>query len=521
MKANSLYTISVSSHNPKMEPHSLPNEVIAQICFYLCSHCQNPGVFPNSNTKEARADKVTLARMCRTSKRICSIAQPVLFHYFACGNLARSVNTEFSEHYADWNCEDWNLEDDKLTVFVRTLITRPELAACVESLQLQSSGVQDNCTPELMQVLGDAGIGLGFQLPVGWRWGGWFDDPDSWDDDGRSGVFNENRLEFHKWLMGLAIALTPRTETLMYVCEILDELDWFNDSQTVLPALKTLALRGSRQCDYYLFEIHPFLTAASNLQTLYALDCRGNTIASIAFSQIEDSNGDAWTENLTVSRLRKLVLDQLPKAAFEKLMERCVELEDLVYYIHSWYDCPDIIRALSQTEKRLKNLCFGYLPPPLPTGYESMLDHDDYRTITLVTSVRKFTQLEELVIDQALFYSKSDSSAGAGRLETLLPPSIRKVYFTYVYKSMYEDLMYLAWIAPESYPKLRSVKIGLVSPIPPERVAEIEHMKTVASAFAIVGVHISWEENLMGPFLYTAIPGGTPGLTLTCVPGCA
>ncbi|OAF54748.1 hypothetical protein VC83_08939 [Pseudogymnoascus destructans] len=59
---------------------------------------------------------------------------------------------------------------------------------------------------------------------------------------------------------------------------------------------------------------------------------------------------------------------------------------------------------------------------------------------------------------------------------------------------------------------------GLVSPIPPETVEEIEHMKTVEPAFADVGVHVSWEENLMGPFLYTAIPGGTPGLTVTCVP---
>jgi len=152
------------------------------------------------------------------------------------------------------------------------------------------------------------------------------------------------------------------------------------------------------------------------------------------------------------------------------------------------------------------------------TGYESILDHDYYEAIIPVTSVREFTQLEELVINQALLYCKSDSSVGTGRLERLLPFSIQKVHFTYVYKSMYEDLMYLAWTAPEYFPNFRSVKIGLVSPIPLERVAEIAHMKTVESAFAIVGAHVSWEENFMGPYLYTAIPGGTPGLTVTCVP---
>lgn len=380
--------------------------------------------------------------------------------------------------------------------------------------------MQDICTPELMQVLSDGSGALGFKLPVGWRWGGWSDVwPDDWSGgDVKPGIFNDNCLVFHNWLMGVAIALTPRTETLMYTCEILDELDWFKDTQTMLPTLKTLALRGAHRCDYYLFDIHPFLTAAPNLQTLYALDCRGNAIASTMLLLLDDEDGDSWTKNLTVSKVRKLVLDELPKAAFEKLMERCVELEDLVYYIHSWYDCPDIERAFSQTEKRLKKLCFGYLPPSIPTGYESILGDVDYAAITTVTSLQEFTQLEEVVIDQALIYRYFDSSTGTGRLERLLPPSIQRVYFTYVYKSMYEDLRQLARVAPGSFPKLRSVKIGLVSPIPPERVAEIEHMKTVESAFAIVGVHVSWEENLMGPFLYTAVPGGTPGLTVTCVP---
>ncbi|KFZ07021.1 hypothetical protein V501_06871 [Pseudogymnoascus sp. VKM F-4519 (FW-2642)] len=504
-----------------MVSYSVPNEIIAQICPYLCSHCQNPGVFPNSNTTEARTEKVTLARMCRSSKTLCAIAQPILFHYYACGNLARSVDTEFSDHYDSWNRESWDLEDDKLAVFIRSLITRPDLAACVESLQLKSSGVQDVCTPELMKILGDAARAIVFELPTGWSWDGWTGKYlEVWTDEVQPGRFNENRLDFHKWLMGVAIALTPRTESLMYMCEYLDELDWswYADNKMALPALKTLALRGAQRSDYYLFQIQPFLAAAPNLQTLYALDCRGNAIASTLLLSFDYNDGDPWSEDLAVSKLRKLVLDELPSEGFEKLIERCVELEDLVYYFHFWYDCPDIVRALSRTDKRLKKLCYGFLPNPVPTGYESVLDDEDYETIPLVTSLRELTHLEELVIDQALLYRKSDTSTGTERLETLLPPSIQRVHFTYVYKTMYEDLMHLASVAPGSFPKLRSVTIGLVGPIPPERVEGIEHMKTVEPAFADVGVHVSWEENLMGPFLYTAIPGGTPGLDVTCVP---
>jgi hypothetical protein len=86
-----------------MASNSLPNEILAQICSYLCFHCRNPGIFPNSNTTESRIDKITLARMCRASKMLCSIAQPALFHYYASGNLARSVRTDFQKYKRSWN----------------------------------------------------------------------------------------------------------------------------------------------------------------------------------------------------------------------------------------------------------------------------------------------------------------------------------------------------------------------------------------------------------------------------------
>lgn len=151
----------------------------------------------------------------------------------------------------------------------------------------------------------------------------------------------------------------------------------------------------------------------------------------------------------------------------------------------------------------------------MPGSYESRLPDGDYATIS---SLRQFAQLEELVIDQALLYRKSDSSTTGTRLVALLPPSIRRVHFTYVYRSMYEDLLRLALEAPAAFPSLYSVKIGLSSPIPPERAAEIEHMKTVESAFASRGVGALWVEDFMGPFLYTAIPGGATGVTVPHVP---
>lgn len=470
-------------------------------------------------------DKSTLARMCRASRTLRSIAQPILFHYYASGNLARSVDTDFYEDSCNWNVERWGPENDKLPAFLRILVTRPDLALCVESLQLQRSGIQDICDAELMQLLYDAGRALNFKLPVGWRWESWVkdDSTDYWSDDecqwSRDPIrfwsednVNPHRLAFHDWLMGLAIALAPRTEMLMYMCETLDELYEFQESKTVLPALKTLALRGAMDNGYFLVEIHPLTAVASNLETLYALDCDGAKCHDAPFSTIHNPD---LRENVGVSRLRKLVLDELHPHRFERFIGRCAQLEDLEYYIRHWYNHPDIIRAISPRKERLRRLCFGYLPPPVPSSYESMLPNSDYAT---VSSLQQFSQLEELVIDQALLYHKSDSSTTGTRLVALLPRSIRRVHLTYVYRSIYDDLQRLALDAPAAFPRLCSVRIGLSSPIPPERAAEMEHMKTVEPAFASRGVRVSWAEDFMGPFLYTAIPGGAPGVVVPHVP---
>lgn len=215
-----------------------------------------------------------------------------------------------------------------------------------------------------------------------------------------------------------------------------------------------------------------------------------------------------------MSKLHKLVLDVLRPEYFEELTWRCSQLEGLEYYIHYRSNHPDIMRAISPRKERLRRLCLGHLPPPVPGSYESRLLDGSYVTIS---SLRQFTQLEELIINQALLYCKSNSFITGTRLVALLPPSIRRVHFTYVYRSMYEDLLRLALEASAAFPSLPSVKIGLSSPIPPERAVKIEHMKTVESGFASRGVRVSWAEDIMDPFLYTAIPGGAPGVTVSYV----
>lgn len=57
-----------------------------------------------------------------------------------------------------------------------------------------------------------------------------------------------------------------------------------------------------------------------------------------------------------MSKLHKLVLDDLRREDFEELIRRCAQLEDLEYYIHHWRNHPDIMRAISPRKGRLRKL---------------------------------------------------------------------------------------------------------------------------------------------------------------------
>ncbi|OBT61321.1 hypothetical protein VE03_09524 [Pseudogymnoascus sp. 23342-1-I1] len=470
-----------------MEYYGLPNEVLDRICYYLCFHCQNPGIFPNSDTKENRTDKVALARLCRASKRLNAVAQPTLFHYYAAGNLPRKANTDLGR-----TRQFFGEEDDKLPLFVRTLVSRPDLAACVTALQLQTSNAATDYTPETLDRFAQASRALGLATPTPL-----YPEPNKY----RS-LLTRHRRNIHRWLQALAIALTPRLEMLLHVLEDVTPYDYLEDSEVELPALKTVALRGSH-ADYDLHDARPLIAAAPNLDTLYALDC-GDPVEN-----------QSW---LALGGVRKIVLDGLQPVDMAETLSGCHSLQDLEYYMYDWSESSLIIRALAPVMQDLRRLCLSRLPL-LAKTYHDMLPGDDG---VLMPSFYSLSNLEDLVIDQVFVYSKRSAPTDTGRLTGLLPRSIRSVHLTYVYKAINADLLHLAAAAPSRYPNLRSVKIGFVD-VTPARAAEMEQLPMVEAAFAASGVRLTWREDFTGPYLYTVIPGGASGMTIahvnTTVPG--
>ncbi|KAH0431658.1 hypothetical protein CcaCcLH18_06962 [Colletotrichum camelliae] len=102
----------------------LPSEILSQICEELCYHCRNPRHFVNADEEDSIGDKRALAKLCCTGCALLNLGQPVLCHYYATGNLEPVLDNGIKRYSDPWR----TLDDDKLTLFLRTIIERPQLS---------------------------------------------------------------------------------------------------------------------------------------------------------------------------------------------------------------------------------------------------------------------------------------------------------------------------------------------------------------------------------------------------------
>ncbi|KFY28975.1 hypothetical protein V491_00238 [Pseudogymnoascus sp. VKM F-3775] len=134
----------------------------------------------------------------------------------------------------------------------------------------------------------------------------------------------------------------------------------------------------------------------------------------------------------------------------------------------------------------------------------------------VLPSLNILPHLEILIIDQIFVYNRQSTQTNTGRLAELLPTKIRNLHLTYVHMNINADLLHLAATAPSNFPNLRNVKVGFID-VTPARAAEMEELPMVEAAFAESGVRLTWGEDFTGPYVYTTIPGGTPGMTIAHV----
>lgn len=496
----------------------LPVEILQHICSFLCCHCQFPDQFPNADTGEVRTAKSALASLCAVSRSVHDAAQPILYHYYATGNLPIV--------YKDYT--DFPEEDDKLPAFLHTIIRRPDLAQHVKALQLVSTQNISGCTRELVQIFNEASekLGISVHRPK----------EEDWGESSRSDFAIEkpyysrphmHALSVHHWLEELAILLLPNVTMLFVARDWPGEYSCIFESGRTLPSLKTLALIPN-QLDNHIFSADDLFKAARNLETLYAISCGAEMVSS------SDDEFLLWYEHrqgssicgLPVS-LKKLVISGIEGDDLALILEGCSEVIDLHYILdrgdRSSEGCEGLLDALNPISKTLQQL---HIKMSGPCEFESYLSFEDslpdnYATIE---TLERFTNLEKLVIDQASIYCPSFPSdeASCVRLAGLFPQSIQEISLTFVYKAFNEDLERLAQEAPWALPNLRTVRIMLVQDdvddADEESMDEFDWWGSLEPLFAASGIQFSCGKCRLGGPARTLVPGMTVGSTCVQFP---
>ncbi|KAI0385568.1 hypothetical protein F5Y04DRAFT_188090 [Hypomontagnella monticulosa] len=475
---------------------SLPVELLAEIFSHFCYHCKHPALFPNADLSEARSDKRLLARICRTSKRFCAVAQPILYHYYATGNNA--VETKLYKGYDSLGDLD-HFEPNMLPQFLRSLIQRPDLALRVTAMHLVLETPQKFYEDQKQTIKSVIDFSVSnILLGETNACAEWFE---AW--------INGNESKAHVLGLRLAIlamTLTPRLESLLVVLD--HGTDFTSDNHVVplrLPSLRTLALVGE---DYHYFkEPYDLYIAAPKLETIYSCNRDGQGILLVDLNNPRD-----WP---SLSNLNKLVISDPKPYGVATLLEGVRKLECLEYFWNGKGDfgVKDLAVFLRPVRSTLKKLCIGYIPSSYQVEVDPFPKYIDPPRISYppLRTLYKFDALEDLSIDCFLLYPKKREPDEANRLVTLLPQSIRKLRITYIYRGIDKCLRQLAEEAPEKFPLLKSVVVGIAERTDPALDYDISRVVGLGGLFARSGIRFAWKRDLLGPDPRTAIPGAMPG----------
>lgn len=485
---------------------SLPVEILIQTFSHFCFHCQHPGHFPNADTYEARNDKRFLASLCRTSRTICTVAQPILYHYYATGNSR--VETKLYRGHDEVNKH--RREPDYLPQFVCSISQRPDLAAQVTTMHVVLGDVLSGYENQAQIIESLFELSVTKKLLPRYRM------RENWLD-GRFSEWREyERKELHLWLATLAMVLTPRLANLLLAIDHNAAFWTLEDSPHLkLPSLHTLGLVG-HALDYHFSELEALYAALPNLQTIYACDAAGRSqnVAKALYSGYE--------YKLALSNVKKLAVSDLIPDHLGKLLPCVPQLEDLGYYWDGTeeFGVADFVELLAPVKTTLKRLCIEFLPgssedilsDPFPTWIDPpRVNYAPVRTL------RQFDNLEDLVISCYLIYREHDRDK-SDRLIALLPKSIRKLRISYLYKGMEQSLRQLAAVAPNEFPLLKEIAIGVAERTDPRYDYSIDRTTALGGLFEAAGIRFSFKRDFLGPDPRTIIPGAMADSRLIPVP---
>ncbi|KAK2049039.1 hypothetical protein LZ31DRAFT_591085 [Colletotrichum somersetense] len=188
-----------------------------------------------------------------------------------------------------------------LPEFLRSIISRPDLASQVKTLLLVETDEISGCTPDLAQLLSKTTKKLGaaehaptqeyLQTKI---WQGFSGQPRT--------LMRIQRRRIHHWLEELAVLLSPNIERLFIARDSFVHYEHIEDSGASFPALKTITINGVSK-NQHVHEALALFKAAPNLESLSSLQCS-------LFGGISPwAMARPW--NLKLQTVRRLVLNDI------------------------------------------------------------------------------------------------------------------------------------------------------------------------------------------------------------------
>ncbi|KAK7965275.1 hypothetical protein PG996_000370 [Apiospora saccharicola] len=479
----------------------LPNEILLNIFELLCFHCTNPGKFPNADTEGVLEDKATLARLCRVSHHFRSMAQPILYHYYATGNCKHFLPPD-APYY------DVPGANDRLLSFTTTLTQRPDLAAEVVSMQLinHPGGYREYRQNENVMALqallrwSESHRALSvsmLELPF-----------DKWCTN--TSQLADWAVSAHRWVMSLAMVLAVKVKDVLIAVD--DEEDQDQTRQAFpelnhaprpqIRSLKTLGMMSWGANPYQLARMSGLLGAAPNLETIYAVD----TSDSRRWNQA--SLWDYKTDT-PMPKIKTVVISDLCPRSLDRFLTGTPGLEELEYY---WTVFPqqstELYMHLLPAKATLKRLVVSFLSScdrdSLPWFRYDFVDPNVRR----IQSLADFPLLEDVTIDFRTLYREGGKDE-ANRLTRFLPAGIRRFAIDYVVGDMTESLRELAGAAAHMFPKLESVAVGVPEWPNGNPKIDADMWSMMKLLFQGLGIRFSWGEDAPGPGVHTVIPGAS------------
>jgi hypothetical protein len=489
----------------------LPTELVLQICTSLCLHCQVPRIVDASPdvVSAALPRQTALSRLSQTCKRLQSIAQPVLFHWYH----ARQA-------------QGHNDQRRRLAAFVFTTLRRADLCAAVQAISVLKPDIPIGQTyaEGLAESVHDAD---GLYRRAAARLGGHL----------LRGSSERPTLED---FIDMAIAAAGPTLTQLCLplrCEWGRTESWcWMGWPYPLPSLACLALRSAdryplRQETYHLYQARNLIRQAPNLQTLIAPDCAAGSGTSMAARFVNQP----W--DVPLAALRRLSLSGMEASQVATILAQCPLLEDLEYFDDDGDQLvPDMLQPeshLGHVKGTLRRLCYSLRGAGASAQWYGVgetddgdgdgeelrreLDDSDVTNIieypdylgppdgeaTLGLSFASFPVLQVLELEQLVLCgpclretdddSESTEARGPPYGFTMpedffarLPPSIRRLRIGAVFHwpTVYRDLLALADQASR-FPRLVEVGVEVFKVPPREDIEILTDTLRVAAAIVV------------------------------------